>query len=518
MLGIAFQIAGHDALQVLLQRSSELILQAGGIQQTAHGLGKDLLEHVALHIGRETDLVQIQDAVANDVALVAVHDVLHQLLQRILRNGHVHIREQLAQIQRIHLRQLHIAQVDVAQVKIVQIQLEGGRIDDGRKVEGAVRQIERAAQVKLQLAGVELEGILQRIGVHREQRGKIKAALVLLLRVKGFTGEHVGIRVGKLLLYDLALGGMVDGVIGQRMGIGNAGGQDGGAGVRLGLDDAHDGQIRAVGNGLFHEGFIAGLIAPDLAVLVIGIKVGKGQYLELQPHKGFVGIGAVTGGRRSVFVSGICFQKTQHHVFILNAHQVKRIVADTAVCVQHQNGFVGTIRPAACLDVVLVLVQRGCLGHFGKHILVGHGGDDAGGRGGVAQGRDGAVRIHLTHGAVLILAVDERVGAVGVLDGSSVLRDRAVRAVQIGFQGGKVVGIGGVLGQLGKQLPHRDHSLRGGRGRYTADAGGIGNGSGITLRVQQGGKVNAVIGDLQRIFRKGGSLHVLNIIAHTGRE
>ena len=324
--------------------------------------------------------------------------------------------------------------------------------------------------------------------------------------------------MGKLLLYDLALGGMVDGVIGQRMGIGNAGGQDGGAGVRLGLDDAHDGQIRAVGNGLFHEGFIAGLVAPDLTFLIISIKVGKGQHLELQTHKGLVGIGAVTGGCRSVFVSGICFQKAQHHVFVLNAHQVKRIIADTAVCVQHQNGFVGTIRPAACLDVVLVLIQRGRLGHFGEHILVGHGGDDAGGRGGVAQGRDGVVRVHLTHGTVLILAVDERVGAVGVLDGSSVLRDGAVRAVQISFQGGKVVGIGGVLGQLGKQLPHRDHSLRGGRGRYTADAGGIGNGSGITLRVQQGGKVNAIIGDLQRIFRKGGMLHVLDIIAHTGRE
>ena len=33
-------------------------------------------------------------------------------------------------------------------------------------------------------------------------------------------------------------------------------------------------------------------------------------------------------------------------------------------------------RPAACLDIVLIFVQRRRFGHRGKHALIGHGRDD----------------------------------------------------------------------------------------------------------------------------------------------
>lgn len=82
-----------------------------------------------------------------------------------------------------------------------------------------------------------------------------------------------------------------------------------------------------------------------------------------------------------------------------------------------------------------------------------------GGRGGVVQRRKAAVREDLAHGAVLVLAVDQRCDAVGILDGSSILRDGALVAVQIFFQGGKVIDGGIILGQLAQQFTHRDHAL-----------------------------------------------------------
>ena len=49
-------------------------------QQFTYGAGQQLLELLGLHIGGEADLVQIQDAVAHHIVLVAVQDLLHHIL------------------------------------------------------------------------------------------------------------------------------------------------------------------------------------------------------------------------------------------------------------------------------------------------------------------------------------------------------------------------------------------------------------------------------------------------------
>ena len=70
----------HHGLQILLEGTGKLLLQPGGVQQITHGFGKQRLEGLGLHIGGKTDLIQIQQAVADEIALVAVHDLFHQCL------------------------------------------------------------------------------------------------------------------------------------------------------------------------------------------------------------------------------------------------------------------------------------------------------------------------------------------------------------------------------------------------------------------------------------------------------
>lgn len=70
----------HHGLQILLEGIGKLLLQPGSVQQVTHGFGKQRLEGLGLHIGGKTDLIQIQQAVADEIALVAVQDLFHQRL------------------------------------------------------------------------------------------------------------------------------------------------------------------------------------------------------------------------------------------------------------------------------------------------------------------------------------------------------------------------------------------------------------------------------------------------------
>ena len=74
------RVALHHGLQILLERISKLLLQPGGVQQIAHGFIQQRLEVLGFHIGGKADLIQIQQAVADDIALVAVQDLFHQCL------------------------------------------------------------------------------------------------------------------------------------------------------------------------------------------------------------------------------------------------------------------------------------------------------------------------------------------------------------------------------------------------------------------------------------------------------
>ena len=139
----------HHGLQILLERIGKLLLQPGGIQQIAHGFVQQRLEGLGFHIGGKADLVQIQQTVADDIALVAVQDLFHQRLQAVLRDVQLYAVKQLAHVH-LHVRQRQPAE----------IQLEAGGVDEGGKVERAISQVECAVQIKVQGAGIELESVL----------------------------------------------------------------------------------------------------------------------------------------------------------------------------------------------------------------------------------------------------------------------------------------------------------------------------------------------------------------------
>ena len=294
------------------------------------------------------------------------------------------------------------------------------------------------------------------------------------------------------------------------MGVGHTGGQDGGGGVGFGLYHAHDGQSRALGGQLLQIILVVGVAAPEPEVFVVGIQVGRGDDLIGKAEEVFVVVGAVVLGQVDVVVLGIFADEVVQLGVVQQAQQVERVVRNAAVGVQHQHGFVVAVRPAACLHVVLVLVKGGLLGHFAEHVLAAHGGDDAGRRGGVVQAREGVVREDPAHGAIRILAVELGRNAVGVFHRGRVLLYGRSVTFQIVPQGAQVVDVGGVLGQLREQAAHGDHAFqRGvGAGRSLAADGGS-----IAFRVQQGGQVHPVGGDLDGIFRKGGALHIADIVA-----
>ncbi len=117
-----------------------------------------------------------------------------------------------------HAAHVYVQLRQVAQVQIAQIQLV--RVQQGREVEGTGAQIKGAAQVKLQGAGVKLEGVLQHIGVHREHGGHIEGSAVVGTEL--LAGEHIGLGVGHLLLHDGAGLGLLDDVQGEVVGVADA--------------------------------------------------------------------------------------------------------------------------------------------------------------------------------------------------------------------------------------------------------------------------------------------------------
>ena len=102
------RVAFHHGLHGLLHGGGELLLQVGVGQQFTHGAGQQLLELLGLHIGGEADLVQIQDAVAHHIVLVAVQDLLHHILQGLRGDGQIHVLKHAAHV---HVQLRQVAQV-----------------------------------------------------------------------------------------------------------------------------------------------------------------------------------------------------------------------------------------------------------------------------------------------------------------------------------------------------------------------------------------------------------------------
>ena len=99
---------GRVALHHGLHGGGELLLQVGVGQQFTYGAGQQLLELLGLHIGGEADLVQIQDAVAHHIVLVAVQDLLHHILQGLRGDGQIHVLKHAAHV---HVQLRQVAQV-----------------------------------------------------------------------------------------------------------------------------------------------------------------------------------------------------------------------------------------------------------------------------------------------------------------------------------------------------------------------------------------------------------------------
>ena len=296
-------------------------------------------------------------------------------------------------------------------------------------------------------------------------------------------------------------------MVGQGMEIGDTGRQDGRGSFGLGLDDAHDLQVRGIGHKLFHEIFVAGFIQPDAMSFIISVAVGLRDDLEGLAEKIVIRIGAVIFRQGDVLVLCVLLQGLVQLGLIAQAQSIEGVVRDAAVRIQHQNTFVVVFGPAPGLDVVLVFVQLGGLGHLAKDVRAHHGGHDAGGgKGAAVQLGKGGVRVYLINTAVGILTVDQRRNGVGVFHSGGVILNGAFVAVQIILERGQVVDAD-AGGQLGEDVPHGHHALRRG-GRRAA-------GGAERIRTHQRSEIEPVAGDLQRILRQGGLFHILDITIDT---
>ena len=285
---IAFHNGGHGLLHGLRELRLQLVL----IEQIAHGTVHQGLEGVALEVLGEADLVQVQDAVANDVILVAYEDFLGKLLNLILRNGKVHVGEDLGQGAHVHVG--HFGQVHV--------ELEVVGVQQLAEIHRPVVEVKRTAQVKVQLAGVELEGALELVGIDAEQGGHIKGGS--LFGSEGLTVHHIDGGVGQLILHEWGIGGAGDDVLGQGSGVGDTGRKHGRGGIFLRLDNTHDGEGLAGSYEVFQEILVVGLVYPSVVLVVPQVAVGAVHKLELNADKVIVSVRFEVRGDIDVLVLG----------------------------------------------------------------------------------------------------------------------------------------------------------------------------------------------------------------------
>lgn len=116
-------------------------------------------------------------------------DLLHEVLQRLRRDGEVKPGE-------------GFAEVDVGQ--LVDVEGEVGEVQQAAQVEAAAAEVESPVQVEIEGSGVELERILQCIGVDGEEACEVEVADALGF-AEALAGEDVGGRVSHLLLHDRSI-------------------------------------------------------------------------------------------------------------------------------------------------------------------------------------------------------------------------------------------------------------------------------------------------------------------------
>ena len=413
----------HHGLDGGLQSARELPLQLVRVNEVFHGLGHQLLELLRLEVGRKAPLLEVEDAVADDIFLIVLEHLLHEVLQSLRRDGEVQLCK-------------GVAEVDVGQ--LVDVEGEIREVDEAAQIEAAAAEVEGTVQIEVEGVGIKREGILEGVGVDGEEAGQIEVAEALGL-AEALAGEDVGGGVGHLLLHDVAVGSVLHDLLGQGGGVGDAGGEHGSGGGVVRLDNAHDGDVLAVLHQLLHIVLVVGLALPDAIGVVVDVGVGAVHQLELQAHQLVVAVGAEVAGDIDVLVLG----KLLYHLVQLGGvpqtHGVEGVVGHSAVFAQHGDTFGGLFGPAAGLDFVLGLIKvtvggqlienAGVAAHAVHQVAGDRGG--AGTRASQTQHREGGVRVDLMHTAVGVLPVDLGRDAVGILDGGGVIRNGGLVAVEI---------------------------------------------------------------------------------------
>ena len=354
---------------------------------------------------------------------IVLEDLLHEVLQRLRRDGKVKSGE-------------GFAEVDVGQ--LVDVEGEVGEVQQAAQVEAAAAEVESPVQVEIEGSGVELERILQCIGVDGEEACEVEVADALGF-AKALAGEDVGGGVGHLLLHDVAVGGVLHDLLGEGGGVGDAGGEHRGRGGVVRLDDAHDGDVLAVFHQLLHILLVVGLALPDFVSFIVDIGVGTVHQLELEAQQLVVAVGAKIAGHIDALVLGKLLDHLVQLGRIPQAHGVEGVIGDGAVFAQDHDALGGLFGPAPGLDLILRAVEIAVGGQLVKdagvaaHAVHEAAGDGGGAGAGIAQTqhREGGVRVDLMHAAVGVLPVDLRLGAVGILDGGGVLCDGGLVALEV---------------------------------------------------------------------------------------
>ena len=88
----------HHGLDGGLQSARELALQLVRVNEVFHGLGHQLLELLRLEVGRKAPLLEIEDAVADDIFLIVLEHLMHEVLQSLRRDGEVQLCKGIAEV------------------------------------------------------------------------------------------------------------------------------------------------------------------------------------------------------------------------------------------------------------------------------------------------------------------------------------------------------------------------------------------------------------------------------------
>ena len=192
------------------------------------------------------------------------------------------------------------------------------------------------------------------------------------------TGEHVHGGSSLLLVDDLALGVLLENVVGEHLGIADSAGDAGCGCAILGADDTGDLYLHAVlcdeavlieGEAIAHIGpYVVDLVTALDGIGLVGLdeKVGGGEKLELQAKQILVGVGIHLGGLV------VAAHQVSHLVLdvlgIKHTEHIEGHLADLVVGVDYQDDLVVLGGPLTCDDLVLLVEDILIVDHLGKYV------------------------------------------------------------------------------------------------------------------------------------------------------